>query len=128
MPVFSDPSFVPDIHRELQDVGGKWKISGLKAVAQFAWGVMLRQLSQYPMAAGWFYEPRHEKTCLWGFQPGLTRTGLCKLGISNRARSDIRTFASGIRILWIRKFSRDFYFAIFSFSNYKQVLKFASKH
>ena len=54
MPVFSDPSYVPDIHKELQDVGGKWKISGLKAVAQFAWGVMLRQLSQYPMAAGWF--------------------------------------------------------------------------
>ena len=31
-------------------------------------------------------------------------------------------------ILWIRKFSRDFYFAIFSFSNYSRVLKFASKH
>ena len=21
-----------------------------------------------------FYEPRHEKTCLWGFQPGPTQT------------------------------------------------------
>ena len=31
-------------------------------------------------------------------------------------------------ILWIRKFSRDFYFAIFSFSNYSRVLKFPSKH
>ena len=30
--------------------------------------------------------------------------------------------------LWIRKFSRDFYFAIFSFSNYARVLKFASEH
>ena len=32
------------------------------------------------------------------------------------------------QLLWIRKFSRDFYFAIFLFSNYWQVLKFASKH
>ena len=31
-------------------------------------------------------------------------------------------------VLWIRKFSRDFYFAIFSFSNFSRVLKFASKH
>ena len=52
MPVFSDPSYVPDIHKELQDFGIKWKTMGLKAAAQFAWGVMLRQLSQYPMAAG----------------------------------------------------------------------------
>ena len=34
----------------------------------------------------------------------------------------------GVEVLWIRKFSRDFYFAIFSFSNYSRVLKFASKH
>ena len=32
------------------------------------------------------------------------------------------------QILWIRKFLRDFYFAIFSFSNYSRSLKFASKH
>ena len=31
-------------------------------------------------------------------------------------------------VLWIRKFSRDFYFATFPFSNYSRVLKFASKH
>ena len=31
-------------------------------------------------------------------------------------------------LLWIRKFSRDFYFAIFTFSNDSRVLKFASKH
>ena len=31
-------------------------------------------------------------------------------------------------LLLIRKFLRDFYFTIFSFSNYSQVLKFASKH
>ena len=51
MPVFSDPNYIPDIHKELQDAS-LWKISGLKAVAQFAWGVMLRQLSQFPSAAG----------------------------------------------------------------------------
>ena len=51
MPVFSDQNYIPDVHKELQDTG-MWKISGLKAVAQFAWGVMLRQLSQYPIAAG----------------------------------------------------------------------------
>ena len=22
-------------------------------------------------------EPRHKKTCLWGFRPGTTQTGLC---------------------------------------------------
>ena len=32
------------------------------------------------------------------------------------------------RVLWIRKFSHDLYFAIFLFSNYSRVLKFASKH
>ena len=31
-------------------------------------------------------------------------------------------------LLWIQKFSRDFYFAIFSFSNYSRVFKFAGKH
>ena len=51
MPVFSDQNYIPDIHKELQDAS-LWKIPGLKAVAQFAWGVMLRQLSQFPGAAG----------------------------------------------------------------------------
>ena len=26
--------------------------------------------------AGKIYEPRHEKTCLWGFPPGSAQTGL----------------------------------------------------
>ncbi|XP_052238220.1 nuclear pore complex protein Nup205-like isoform X2 [Dreissena polymorpha] len=57
MPVFGDPSYVADIHKELRDTSG-WGEPGLGTVAQFAWGVMLRQLSQYPMAAGAseFYE------------------------------------------------------------------------
>ena len=44
---------------------------------------------------------------------------------------DFRVFTakiSGVLILWIRKFSCDFYFALFSFSNYSRVLKFSSKH
>ena len=36
--------------------------------------------------------------------------------------------ADQLQVLWIWKFSRDFYFVIFSFSNYSRVLKFASKH
>jgi len=51
MPVFSDPNYIADIHKELRD-GSPWKLPGLQAVVQFAWGVMLRQLSQYPIAAG----------------------------------------------------------------------------
>lgn len=51
MPVFSDPSYIGDIHKELRD-GSPWKQTGQQAVVQFAWGVMLRQLSQYPIAAG----------------------------------------------------------------------------
>lgn len=51
MPVFADPNYIADIHKELRD-GSAWSTLGLKAVVQFAWGVMLRQLSQYPLAAG----------------------------------------------------------------------------
>ena len=47
--------------------------------------------------------------------------------IKNEGARVLTTF-SQLLILWIRKFSRDFYFAIFSFSNYSRVLKFASKH
>lgn len=51
MPVFADQNYISDIHKALSD-DAPWSTPGLKAVAQFAWGIMLRQLSQYPMAAG----------------------------------------------------------------------------
>ena len=51
MPVFTDANYISEIHRTLRD-DTDWKIPGMKGVAQFAWGVMLRQLSQYPNAAG----------------------------------------------------------------------------
>ncbi|WAR08423.1 NU205-like protein, partial [Mya arenaria] len=51
MPVFSDPAYIQDIHKELRD-GSAWAVPGLRAVVQLAWGVTLRQLSQYPQAAG----------------------------------------------------------------------------
>ena len=51
MPILTDPQYIADIHKELKD-GQSWKTPGLRAVAQFAWGVALRQLSQYPFAAG----------------------------------------------------------------------------
>ncbi|XP_045195259.2 nuclear pore complex protein Nup205-like [Mercenaria mercenaria] len=51
MPVFSDPNYISDVHKELKD-GAEWQTPELRAVVRFAWGVMLRQLSQYPLAAG----------------------------------------------------------------------------
>ncbi|KAL4232887.1 hypothetical protein ACF0H5_007574 [Mactra antiquata] len=51
MPVFSDANYISEVHKVLKDETA-WSTPGIKAVAQFAWGIMLRQLSQYPMAAG----------------------------------------------------------------------------
>ena len=48
--------------------------------------------------------------------------------VSTLAPSFLIGSSSFLQVLWTWKFSRDFYFAIFSFSNYSQVLKFASKH
>ena len=40
----------------------------------------------------------------------------------------IQTKRPNLMVLWIRKFSRDFYSAIFSFSNYSRLLKYVSKY
>ncbi|KAL3882663.1 hypothetical protein ACJMK2_028981 [Sinanodonta woodiana] len=48
--VCKDPGFVAEIHKELTS-DTPWAVPGLKAVAQFAWGLMLRQISQFPVAA-----------------------------------------------------------------------------
>ncbi|KAK3769775.1 hypothetical protein RRG08_046880 [Elysia crispata] len=51
LPVFADGSYVKDIHAELTS-SLAWTNLGLKAAAQFAWGVLLRQLSHFNVAAG----------------------------------------------------------------------------
>ena len=51
MAILADAQYIADIHKELKE-GLGWKIPELRAVAQFAWGITLRQLSQYPFAAG----------------------------------------------------------------------------
>ncbi|XP_046581767.1 nuclear pore complex protein Nup205-like [Haliotis rubra] len=51
LPVISDPTYLMEVHREMVSVTA-WAIPGLKATVQFAWAMLLRQLSQYPLAGG----------------------------------------------------------------------------
>ncbi|RUS70914.1 hypothetical protein EGW08_021327, partial [Elysia chlorotica] len=51
LPVFADVNYVKEIHAELIS-SLPWTNPGLKAAAQFAWAVLLRQLSQFNIAAG----------------------------------------------------------------------------
>lgn len=51
LPVISDPSYLIEVHREMVSVSA-WANTGLKASVQFAWAMLLRQLSQYPLAGG----------------------------------------------------------------------------
>ncbi|CAH1799487.1 unnamed protein product [Owenia fusiformis] len=49
LPALSDPSYIPAIHKELTS-NQAWANPGLKAIAQFAWGLSLRVLSQHSTA------------------------------------------------------------------------------
>ncbi|GFS19080.1 nuclear pore complex protein Nup205-like, partial [Elysia marginata] len=51
LPVFTDGDYVKDIHSKLTS-SVAWKNPGLKAAAQFAWAVLLRQTSQFNIAVG----------------------------------------------------------------------------
>ena len=51
LPVFTDGSYIKDIHAELTS-SLAWENPGLKAAAQFAWAVLLRQTSQFNIASG----------------------------------------------------------------------------
>ncbi|KAL5010671.1 hypothetical protein ScPMuIL_012976 [Solemya velum] len=51
LPILCDDSYVADIHREMK-FDHVWAVPGLKAVAQLAWAVALRQLSTYPAVTG----------------------------------------------------------------------------
>ncbi|GFN90055.1 nuclear pore complex protein nup205-like [Plakobranchus ocellatus] len=50
LPVFTDQTYMKDIHAELTS-SLAWTNPGLKAAAQFAWAVLLRQTSQFNIAA-----------------------------------------------------------------------------
>ncbi|XP_048578619.1 nuclear pore complex protein Nup205 isoform X2 [Nematostella vectensis] len=49
LPLLSDPSFIPDLHRELAT--STWLNSGLLATIQFAWSLVLRSCSQWSSLA-----------------------------------------------------------------------------
>jgi len=48
-PLLTDPSFIPSVH-SLMKAEPAWRCSGLHAVAQLAWGLTLRIISQHPAA------------------------------------------------------------------------------
>ena len=57
-------------------------------------------------------EPHCVKTCLWGSNQARHKPGC--IATEDGQRLEIRDLERrGIVLLWIRKFSRDFYFAIF---------------
>ncbi|XP_059166343.1 nuclear pore complex protein Nup205-like isoform X2 [Physella acuta] len=51
LPVFSDASYIQEIHKELMS-DREWANPGLKAAVQFSWAVMLHQTSQFSVANG----------------------------------------------------------------------------
>ncbi|OWF55575.1 nuclear pore complex protein Nup205-like [Mizuhopecten yessoensis] len=51
LPLMNDASYVGEIHQALTG-GQQWTNMGLRGIAQFAWGLTLRQLSQYHTPAG----------------------------------------------------------------------------
>lgn len=46
LPFLRDETYIPDIHKEIMSEQ-PWSNQGLKATAQLAWGLALRQLSQF---------------------------------------------------------------------------------
>ncbi|KAJ8314739.1 hypothetical protein KUTeg_006889 [Tegillarca granosa] len=55
LPFLRDETYIPDIHKEIMSEQ-PWSNQGLKATAQLAWGLALRQLSQ-------FYTPNGVNEC-----------------------------------------------------------------
>ena len=51
LPVLKDNTLVPEIHQEMTS-SQSWALPGLKASAQLAWAVMLRQISQFNVGNG----------------------------------------------------------------------------
>ena len=51
LPLITDGEYIADVHKELT-LDQPWTIPGLQGVAQLAWGLTLRQLSQYQTPAG----------------------------------------------------------------------------